>query len=47
MIRQNNDIEKSFRKKEKKKKKDGKELLLKITGNLNHLQKYSICNRSP
>lgn len=45
MIRQNNDIEKSFQ--EKKWKKDGKELLLKITGNLNHLQKYSICNSSP
>lgn len=45
MIRQNNGIEKSFQ--EKKRKKDGKELLLKITGNLNHLQKYSICNNNP
>lgn len=42
MIRQNNDIEKSFQKKKKKgggEKKDGKVLLLKIIGNLNHLKK--------
>lgn len=39
MIRQNNDIEKSLEKKKKEKKKDGKVLLLKIIGNLNHLKK--------